>query len=99
MVLAPEHRLVQELKGQIENWDEVQQYVKAAQGKSALERTDLAKEKTGVELKGVAAINPANKEKIPVFQPSYPAKISSSSAKNTSNVFPKTHLPFLLLPF
>ncbi|MBI2050561.1 MAG: leucine--tRNA ligase [Parcubacteria group bacterium] len=71
MVLAPEHALIRELKGQIENWDEVQQYVKAASGKSQLERTDLAKEKTGVELKGVAAINPGTKEEIPVWIADY----------------------------
>ncbi len=71
MVLAPEHSLVQELKGQIQNWDEVQQYVKAASAKSPLERTDLAKEKTGVELKGVAAINPGNNEEIPVWISDY----------------------------
>ncbi|MBI1961219.1 MAG: leucine--tRNA ligase [Candidatus Sungbacteria bacterium] len=71
MVLAPEHALIRELKGQIENWDEVQQYVKAASSKSQLERTDLAKEKTGVELKGVRAVNPGNNEEIPVWIADY----------------------------
>ncbi len=71
LVLAPEHGLVSELKGQIENWDEVAQYIKAASSKSQLERTDLAKEKTGVELKGVAAINPGNNEEIPVWIADY----------------------------
>jgi len=71
MVLAPEHQLVQELKGNIKNWKEVSAYIKKAAGKSALERTDLAKEKTGVELKGVKAINPANNEEIPIWIADY----------------------------
>ena len=71
MVLAPEHKLVDELKGQIENWDEVEKYIEDSRKKTELERTDLAKEKIGVELKGVKAINPANKEEVPVFIADY----------------------------
>jgi len=71
IVLAPEHALVSELKGQIKNWDEVASYVKQAAGKSQLERTDLAKEKTGVELRGVKAINPGNGEEIPIWIADY----------------------------
>ena len=71
MVLAPEHELVGQLKDIIENWDKVASYIKASQGKSQLERTGLAKEKTGVELKGVKAINPANEEEIPIWIADY----------------------------
>ncbi|MDO8473969.1 MAG: leucine--tRNA ligase [bacterium] len=71
MVLAPEHKFVDELKAQIVNWGEVQVYRDAAKKKSELERAEFAKEKSGVELKGVRAINPASKEEIPVFIADY----------------------------
>jgi len=70
-VLAPEHKLIHELKPQIKNWDEVEKYVIQAQKKSEMERTELAKEKNGVELKGVKAINPFNNQEIPVFAADY----------------------------
>ncbi len=71
MVLAPEHPLVEKLRSQIKNWDEVENYRQQAQKKSELQRTDLNKEKTGVELKGIKAINPATSEEIPVFIADY----------------------------
>ncbi|GMQ95315.1 MAG: leucine--tRNA ligase [Patescibacteria group bacterium] len=71
MVLAPEHELVDELKEQIENWDEVFQYTGIVKNKSDIERTAEGKNKTGVELKGVKAINPATKEEIPLFIADY----------------------------
>lgn len=71
MVLAPEHELLQTLKKQISNWDEVTEYIKEASKKSDLERTDLAKDKTGVELKGVRAINPVNDKAIPIWIADY----------------------------
>jgi len=70
-VFAPEHKLVGELKSQIENWSEVEKYIAQAQKKSEMERTELAKEKTGVELKGIKLINPFNNEVIPVFVGDY----------------------------
>ena len=71
LVLAPEHSLIENLKLKIENWNEVQNYIKNAKKKSELERTDLEKEKTGIELKGVYAINFLNNEKIPVWVGDY----------------------------
>ena len=71
MVIAPEHKLIQYLKSEIKNWDEVEKYLNAAKNKSDLERTDLNKEKTGVKLDGVAAINPVNQEEIPIFVADY----------------------------
>ncbi len=71
MVLAPEHELVQKLKETIKNWGAVEDYIKEAQSKSQLERTDLAKEKTGVPLEGVTAVNPATGETIPVWIADY----------------------------
>ncbi len=71
MVLAPEHELVEKLKARIENFSEAQKYITATAKKSDLERTELVKEKTGVELKGVKAINPANGQEIPVWVSDY----------------------------
>lgn len=71
MVVSPEHELVQKLTPIITNWKEVLEYIKKAQKKSDLERTDLAKEKTGIELKGIKAINPVNNSEIPIFAADY----------------------------
>ncbi|HWA32039.1 MAG TPA: class I tRNA ligase family protein [Candidatus Paceibacterota bacterium] len=70
LVLAPEHPLVGELLGRIENKSEVEKYISDTKKKSELDRQQ-SKEKTGVELKGVKAINPANNEEIPVWIADY----------------------------
>ncbi|MDO8660043.1 MAG: class I tRNA ligase family protein [Candidatus Parcubacteria bacterium] len=71
MVLAPEHALVTELKSKITNWAEVEKYIKDVKNKTDIERTAEDKIKTGVELKGVKAINPATKEEIPIWIADY----------------------------
>lgn len=71
MVLAPEHELIKKLWDKIENKKEVSQYIEKAKKKSEIERVSDEKEKTGVELKGIKAINPASKEEIPVFVADY----------------------------
>ena len=71
MVLSPEHPYIARWKNAIGNWDQVTAYVEAAARKSDFERTELAKEKTGVKLEGVAGINPANGKKIPIFISDY----------------------------
>ena len=71
LVLAPEHELVQKLKNKIKNWSEVEKYIKEVKNKTDIERTAEDKTKTGVELKGIKAINPANKEKIPIWIADY----------------------------
>ncbi len=71
VVLSPEHELVNILKNQIENVDEVEEYQEKARRKTDLERTELIREKTGVELKGIRAINPINNEKLPVWIADY----------------------------
>ncbi len=71
MVFAPEHRLVQDLKSQITNFDEVEKYINDTKKKTEIERMMEGKEKTGVELKGIKAVNPANKEEIPIFAADY----------------------------
>lgn len=71
MVLAPEHELVNELLDKIENRNEVVRYIELAQKKTDIERGAEGREKSGVELKGVSAINPATKEEIPVWIADY----------------------------
>ncbi|MFA6096607.1 MAG: RdgB/HAM1 family non-canonical purine NTP pyrophosphatase [Candidatus Paceibacterota bacterium] len=71
VVLAPEHPLIETLKTQINNYDEVLKYINEAKNKPDLDRTDLAKEKTGVEIKGLKVINPFNNEEIPVWVADY----------------------------
>ena len=71
MVLSPEHPYINQWKDAIGNWDEVTAYVEAAARKSDFERTELAKEKTGVKLDGVRGINPVNGKEIPIFISDY----------------------------
>ena len=71
MVLAPEHRYVKQWQDKLTNWDEVSAYVEEAAHKSDFERSELDKEKTGVKLEGVRAINPVNGKEIPIFISDY----------------------------
>lgn len=71
MVVAPEHGIISKLKDQISNISEIEKYIEASKKKTELERTELQKEKTGVEIKGIKAINPFNGEEIPVFVADY----------------------------
>ena len=71
MVLSPEHALVKKWLPSLENADEVKAYQAAAASKSDMERTELNKEKTGVELKGVRAINPVTEKEIPIYISDY----------------------------
>ena len=74
LVLAPEHPLVDIWTSDVhilENVEEVKEYVQSAQKKTDLERTVSAKEKTGVELQGIKAVNPASKEEIPIYIADY----------------------------
>lgn len=71
LVLSPEHEAVSNLKSQISNFDEVSSYIEKTKTKTEIERTAEGKEKTGVELKGVKAINPATKKEIPVWIADY----------------------------
>lgn len=71
MVLAPEHALIEKLESQIGNIGDVVEYQKEAGKKTEIERTAEGKEKTGVSLDGVMAINPVNNEEIPVYIADY----------------------------
>jgi leucyl-tRNA synthetase len=71
LVLAPEHALIAILKANVENWDEVAKYIEETTHKTDRMRQETAKEKTGVELRGVHAINPATKEEIPIYVADY----------------------------
>ncbi len=71
MVVAPEHKIIEKNKNIIKNLSEVETYIEKARKKSDLERTNLNKNKTGVLIKGIKAINPANGKKIPIFVADY----------------------------
>ena len=70
-VMSPEHPLIEKMKDSITNYDEVLAYKTEAAKKSEFERTELAKEKTGVKLEGIYVVNPANGAKLPVFISDY----------------------------
>jgi leucyl-tRNA synthetase len=71
MVIAPEHDYVQKWAGRLQNREEVQDYCEQAGKKSDFERTEMVREKTGVELEGVRAVNPVTGEEIPIFISDY----------------------------
>ena len=71
MVISPEHPLIDKYKDEITNWDEIQKYREMAARKSDFERTELAKDKTGVVFGGMSAINPVNGKEIPVWISDY----------------------------
>ncbi len=71
MVVSPEHELLTKFADKIENIDEVRAYQAEAAKKSEFERTELSKEKTGVRLCGLTAINPVNNKEIPIFISDY----------------------------
>ena len=72
-VIAPEHKLLRKWldDGRIENADAVRAYIRAAAAKTEIERTDVTREKTGVQLQGITAINPFTGREIPVFTSDY----------------------------
>ena len=71
MVIAPEHHLIQELEDKISNLDEIEDYKKKAALKSDFERSEINKDKTGVEIKGIKAINPLTNKEIPIWISDY----------------------------
>lgn len=71
VVLAPEHPYVKELLPKAGNASEIENYIKESESKDEIERTSLEKEKTGVKLEGIYAINPANNEEVPVYIADY----------------------------
>lgn len=71
LVISPEHKEIESLKLQIQNWSEVEKYIDETKNKTEIERTDAKKEKSGVELRGVSAKNPATGEEIPVWIADY----------------------------
>lgn len=71
MVVSPEHPMIDKYKEEISNFDEIVEYREMAAKKSDFERTELAKDKTGVEIKGITAINPVNGKEIPIWISDY----------------------------
>ena len=71
MVISPEHSMIEEFAGHIGNLDEIKEYQIASSKKSDFERMELNKDKTGVEINGVRAINPVNGKSIPIWVSDY----------------------------
>ncbi|MGN1467197.1 MAG: leucine--tRNA ligase [Ruminococcus sp.] len=71
MVISPEHPLIEKWSGMLKNIDEIKAYQKEASKKSDFERTEVVKEKTGIRLEGVMAVNPVNNREIPIFVSDY----------------------------
>ncbi|MBR4892374.1 MAG: leucine--tRNA ligase [Clostridia bacterium] len=71
MVVSPEHPFIEEYKDVISNYDDIVVYKEEANKKSDFERTELVKEKTGVKIEGIKAINPVNKKEIPIYVSDY----------------------------
>lgn len=71
MVIAPEHPIIDKYKDIIENMDQIEEYRDYVSRKSDIERTELNKEKTGVEIKGLKAVNPVNNKEIPIWTSDY----------------------------
>ena len=71
MVVSPEHPYIDKYKDEITNWDEIVAYREMAAKKSDFERTELAKDKTGVVLGGITAVNPVNGKEIPIWISDY----------------------------
>ncbi|WP_458862600.1 leucine--tRNA ligase [Acidaminobacterium chupaoyuni] len=71
MVISPEHPYIEKWAGQLKNYEQIKEYQLQSAKKSDFERTEMVKEKTGVRLEGVAAINPATGKEIPIFVSDY----------------------------
>lgn len=71
MVISPEHPYIEKWADKLSNMEEIRAYQEKAARKSDFERTEMAKDKTGVELKGIRAINPVNGREIPIFISDY----------------------------
>lgn len=71
VVIAPEHPIIENLKLKIENWKEIKKYIEGAKKKTEIERLAEDKEKTGIELKEIKAINPVNNQEVPIFVADY----------------------------
>lgn len=71
MVISPEHPLIDKYRSDLKNWDDILAYREMAARKSDFERTELVKEKTGVRLEGLTAVNPVNGKEIPIWLSDY----------------------------
>ncbi len=71
MVVSPEHPILDKYQDQIKNWDQILAYREQAARKSDFERSELAKEKTGVEIDGLSAVDPVNDKEIPIWVSDY----------------------------
>ena len=80
MVVSPEHPYLDKYKDQIKNWEEIVAYREQASRKSDFERAELAKDKTGVAIDGLTAINPVNGKEVPIWVSDYVLMSSGTGA-------------------
>lgn len=71
LVLAPDHEILKTLSNQIDNWKAVEEYIIQTKNKTDIDRTAEGREKTGVKLMGIRAINPANQKEVPIYIADY----------------------------
>ena len=71
MVMSPEHKYLEKYASSINNMDVIKEYQKEARQKSEIERTDMTKEKTGILIDGLTAINPLNNKEVPIYISDY----------------------------
>ena len=71
IVLAPEHPLIEKIKDRVVNYKKAEEYINAAKQKMELERVSLDKDKTGIKLEGIGAVNPANGREVSIFVADY----------------------------
>ena len=77
MVMAPEHPLIDKYADRISNMDAIKAYRSECAKKTEFERTQLVKDKTGVKIEGLEAVNPVNGKKIPIFIATAPVRLQS----------------------
>ena len=71
LVVAPEHLILSNIREQVLNWDEISGYIQIAKKKTEIQRLETDRQKTGVELRGIKAVNPFNNEEVPVYVADY----------------------------
>ena len=98
MVIAPEHPIITKYKDRISNINTVKEYQEKASKKTEFERTQLIKDKTGVKIEGITAINPVNKKEIPIYISDY-VMMNYGTGAITINVTPNnvSHLVVYIL--
>ena len=95
MVVSPEHPYLDKYKDEIKNWDEIESYREQASRKSDFERAELAKDKTGVEIDGLKAVNPVNGKEVPIWVSDYVLMSYGTGAERDWEFAKKFNLPII----